>query len=103
MAGTLKFVLKFQTITLLVALATLLLTVFLYIIIPKGFFPVQDTGVIQASRRRRRQSVQKEMAAKQQAMAQVIRGLIRRSRASRHLLARMEPIRRRTAAESRSI
>jgi multidrug efflux pump len=44
---TLKFVLKFQTITLLVALATLLLTVYLYIIIPKGFFPIQDTGVIQ--------------------------------------------------------
>ena len=45
---TLKFVLRFQTITLLVALATLLLTIFLYIIIPKGFFPVQDTGIIQA-------------------------------------------------------
>src|SRR6202041_3964998 len=43
---TLKFVLRFQTITLFVALTTLLLTVFLYIIIPKGFFPVQDTGVI---------------------------------------------------------
>ena len=44
---TLKFVLRYQTITLLVALGTLVLTVFLYIIIPKGFFPVQDTGVIQ--------------------------------------------------------
>jgi multidrug efflux pump len=44
---TLKFVLRFQTVTLLVAVATLLLTVFLYIVIPKGFFPVQDTGVIQ--------------------------------------------------------
>jgi multidrug efflux pump len=44
---TLKFVLRFQGITLLVALATLVLTVYLYIIIPKGFFPVQDTGVIQ--------------------------------------------------------
>ena len=39
--------LRFQTLTLLVALVTLVLTVFLYIIIPKGFFPVQDTGVIQ--------------------------------------------------------
>jgi multidrug efflux pump len=45
---TLKFVLRYQGITLLFALATLGLTVFLYIIIPKGFFPVQDTGVIQA-------------------------------------------------------
>ena len=44
---TLKFVLRFQGITLLIALATLVLTVFLYVIIPKGFFPVQDTGVIQ--------------------------------------------------------
>jgi multidrug efflux pump len=44
---TLKFVLRFQPIALLVAVATLLLTVYLYIIIPKGFFPVQDTGVIQ--------------------------------------------------------
>jgi multidrug efflux pump len=44
---TLKFVLRFQTITLFVALGTLVLTVVLYIVIPKGFFPVQDTGVIQ--------------------------------------------------------
>ncbi|MFY9674894.1 MAG: efflux RND transporter permease subunit [Terriglobales bacterium] len=44
---TLKKVLEYQTITLLVALATLVLTIVLYILIPKGFFPVQDTGVIQ--------------------------------------------------------
>src|SRR6202034_1650322 len=44
---TLNFVLGFQTITLLIALGTLALTIFLYIVIPKGFFPVQDTGVIQ--------------------------------------------------------
>ena len=44
---TLKFVLRFQTITLLIALGTLVLTIVLYIYIPKGFFPVQDTGVIQ--------------------------------------------------------
>ena len=44
---TLKFVLEYQTITLLIAAATLVLTVFLYIVIPKGFFPTQDTGVIQ--------------------------------------------------------
>ena len=36
-----------QTATLLVAAATLVLTVVLYIVIPKGFFPMQDTGVIQ--------------------------------------------------------
>ncbi|MCU1335996.1 MAG: Cation efflux system protein CusA [Bryobacterales bacterium] len=44
---TLKFVLRFRTVTLLVAAATLALTIYLYIVIPKGFFPVQDTGVIQ--------------------------------------------------------
>jgi multidrug efflux pump len=44
---TLKVVLRFQGITLLVALGTLVLTIFLYMYIPKGFFPVQDTGVIQ--------------------------------------------------------
>ncbi|MBS1853438.1 MAG: efflux RND transporter permease subunit, partial [Acidobacteria bacterium] len=43
---TLKFVLRFQTTTLLVTLGTLALTLFLYVIVPKGFFPVQDTGVI---------------------------------------------------------
>ena len=44
---TLKVVLNYQPLTLLIALGTLVLTVVLYIIIPKGFFPVQDTGVIQ--------------------------------------------------------
>ena len=44
---TLKFVLGYQTITLLVAAATLVLTILLYIFIPKGFFPTQDTGEIQ--------------------------------------------------------
>jgi len=43
---TLQFVLRHQPATLLVAVATLALTVALFIIIPKGFFPVQDTGVI---------------------------------------------------------
>ena len=44
---TLKFVLEIQTITLLVAVATLALTIYLYIVIPKGFFPTQDTGEIE--------------------------------------------------------
>jgi multidrug efflux pump len=41
-----RFVLRYQTATLIVAAATLALTVYLYIIVPKGFFPVQDTGSI---------------------------------------------------------
>jgi multidrug efflux pump len=69
---TLKFVLQFQTITLLVALATLLLTVFLYIIIPKGFFPVQDTGVIQGITQAPQAIGSKAMAAKQQELAKTI-------------------------------
>jgi len=43
---TVKIVLKHQTATLLVTFGTLVLTLFLYVIVPKGFFPVQDTGVI---------------------------------------------------------
>jgi multidrug efflux pump len=43
----LRWVLDRETATLLVAVATLVLTVVLYIAIPKGFFPVQDTGLIQ--------------------------------------------------------
>jgi multidrug efflux pump len=43
---TLRVVLRHQLATLLVAVATLVLTICLYVIIPKGFFPVQDTGVI---------------------------------------------------------
>src|ERR1700723_1794026 len=69
---TLKFVLRFQTITLLVALTTLMLTIFLYIIIPKGFFPVQDTGVIQGITQAPPAIGFKAMAAKQQELAKVI-------------------------------
>jgi multidrug efflux pump len=47
-ARTLRVVLRYQTTTLLVAAATLVFTVLLFLVIPKGFFPVQDTGVIQA-------------------------------------------------------
>ena len=43
---TLKWVIGHQSATLIVAAGTLILTVLLYIYIPKGFFPVQDTGVI---------------------------------------------------------
>jgi multidrug efflux pump len=41
-----RVVLNHQPLTLLIALGTLALTVYLYVIVPKGFFPVQDTGVI---------------------------------------------------------
>ena len=69
---TLKFVLRYQTITLFVALGTLLLTVFLYIIIPKGFFPVQDTGVIQGISQAVQTIGANAMAEKQQELAKVV-------------------------------
>jgi multidrug efflux pump len=45
-AKTLRWVLGHQTATLVVTIATLVLTILLYVVVPKGFFPVQDTGVI---------------------------------------------------------
>jgi multidrug efflux pump len=69
---TLKFVLRFQPITLLVALGTLVLTVFLYIEAPKGFFPVQDTGVIQGISQAPETISFPAMAAKHQEMAKII-------------------------------
>jgi multidrug efflux pump len=69
---TLRVVLRYQTITLLVAVATLLLTVYLYIIIPKGFFPVQDTGVIQGISQASQTIGAQAMAEKQKELAKVI-------------------------------
>ncbi|HZM11604.1 MAG TPA: multidrug efflux RND transporter permease subunit [Candidatus Limnocylindrales bacterium] len=43
---TLKVVLEHQTLTLIITLGTLVATIWLYILVPKGFFPIQDTGVI---------------------------------------------------------
>ncbi len=45
-ATILRFVLKHQPATLVLTVGTLALTLYLFLIIPKGFFPVQDTGVI---------------------------------------------------------
>ncbi len=69
---TLKVVLRYQGITLLVAIATLLLTVYLYIIIPKGFFPVQDTGVIQGITQASQTIGSKAMAEKQKEVANAV-------------------------------
>jgi multidrug efflux pump len=69
---TLKIVLRYQTITLFVALGTLVLTILLYIWIPKGFFPVQDTGVIQGISQAPQTISFPAMAAQQQELAKVI-------------------------------
>ena len=67
-----RFVLRHQTITLLVTLATFLLTVFLYIIVPKGFFPVQDTGVLLGITEAPQTTSFSAMASGQQALARKI-------------------------------
>ena len=69
---TLKWVLKHQTATLFVAVATLVLTVVLYIIVPKGFFPVQDTGIIQGISQASQSISFPAMAEKQQQLTEVI-------------------------------
>jgi multidrug efflux pump len=69
---TLQFVLRFQTITLLVAVATLALTIKMFIDIPKGFFPIQDTGVIQGVTEASQTVSFEEMSKLQQAAAKVI-------------------------------
>ncbi len=69
---TLKVILRHQTATLLVAVATLVVTVFLYIVIPKGFFPVQDTGVIQGISQAPQSISFEAMAKEQQELAAVI-------------------------------
>jgi multidrug efflux pump len=68
----LTWVLDHQPLTLLVALGTLALTALLYIVIPKGFFPVQDTGVIQGISEASQSTSYAQMAAHQQALAAAI-------------------------------
>jgi multidrug efflux pump len=69
---TLKWILLHQTPTLIVAAATLVLTVVLYIVVPKGFFPIQDTGVIQGISQAPATTSFPAMVRKQQALAEVI-------------------------------
>ncbi len=69
---SLNWVLDRQAMTLIVAIGTLALTAFLYVVIPKGFFPVQDTGVIQAISDAPQSISYDAMADRQQALAQAI-------------------------------
>ena len=68
----LRWVLRHQPLTLLVAVATLGLTVLLYLVVPKGFFPVQDTGVIQGISEAPQSISFKAMSERQQALAKII-------------------------------
>ncbi|MFG1462405.1 MdtB/MuxB family multidrug efflux RND transporter permease subunit [Xanthobacter sp. DSM 24535] len=68
----LRVVLRHQVLTLLVAVATLALTVALYVAIPKGFFPVQDTGLISGVSEGPQSISYAGMAERQQALAAAI-------------------------------
>jgi multidrug efflux pump len=68
----LTWVLDHQRATLIVAIATLALTAFLYVIIPKGFFPDQDTGLIQGVSEAAESVSYAAMAESQQALAAAI-------------------------------
>ena len=69
---TLQWVLRHQTATLLVAVGTLVLTVVLYVVVPKGFFPVQDTGVIMGVSEASQTISFAGMAERQQALGSII-------------------------------
>ncbi|MCD9568466.1 MdtB/MuxB family multidrug efflux RND transporter permease subunit [Pseudomonas protegens] len=68
----LQWVLKHQFLTLMVAIGTLGLTVFLYMVVPKGFFPVQDTGVIQGISEAPQSVSFAAMSQRQQDLAKII-------------------------------
>ncbi len=70
--ASLTWVLRHQPATLAVAAATLVFTVVLYVVVPKGFFPIQDTGVIQGISAAPQSISFPAMAERQQALARVI-------------------------------
>ena len=69
---TLQWVLRHQTATLVVAVGTLVTTLLLYLVIPKGFFPVQDTGVILGISEASQTASFSTMSDRQQALARAI-------------------------------
>ncbi|MBU1332641.1 MAG: MdtB/MuxB family multidrug efflux RND transporter permease subunit [Gammaproteobacteria bacterium] len=68
----LTWVLRHQPLTLLVAIGTMGLTVLLYLAVPKGFFPAQDTGVIQGISEAPQAISFRAMSERQQRLAEVI-------------------------------
>jgi len=69
---SLRWVLQYETATLFVAAALLALTIFQYVEIPKGFFPAQDTGIIQGITQAPESISFPAMSHKQQQLAEVI-------------------------------
>ena len=70
--SSLRTVLAHRTTTLLVAAATIVITVVLYVVVPKGFFPVEDTGVIQGISEAPQTISFPAMAARQEALTRAI-------------------------------
>ncbi len=70
--AALTWVLDHQSLTLLVAVGTLALTIVLYVVVPKGFFPTQDTGVIQGITEAPQSISFQAMAERQRALSDVI-------------------------------
>ncbi|TAI66774.1 efflux RND transporter permease subunit [Bradyrhizobium sp. Leo170] len=68
----LRIVLRHRFITLMVMLGTIALTGYLYVVIPKGFFPEQDTGLILGQSEASQDISFKAMAQRQQALLDVI-------------------------------
>ncbi len=69
---TLQVVLRYRFITLLVTIGTLVLTLLLYVIVPKGFFPVEDTGVLLGISEAPQTVSFTSMAQRQQRMSEAI-------------------------------
>ncbi len=69
---TLRWVLRHQTGTLVLTVATLVLTIVLYVVVPKGFFPIQDTGVILGLSEAPETVSFAAMAERQQALTRVL-------------------------------
>ncbi|HYK37164.1 MdtB/MuxB family multidrug efflux RND transporter permease subunit [Alloacidobacterium sp.] len=69
---TLQVVLRFRFTTLMVTIGTLVFTILLYIMVPKGFFPIEDTGVLLGISEAPQTVSFNEMGRRQQALAHVI-------------------------------
>lgn len=68
----LKWVLTHQKLTLLTTISTVILTGLLYLLIPKGFFPMQDSGVIQVVSEIRQSASFKSMTAQQEKLIDIV-------------------------------
>jgi multidrug efflux pump len=70
--STLQFVLRYRFTTLMITIGTLVLTLVLYVIVPKGFFPIEDTGVILGISEAPQAVSFESMSQRQQKLADVI-------------------------------